>query len=76
VHRSGIARRALEGARERSRPLEAFGNGARPDRSDDVLALVVRDLARTWTKRDASEDRAPAMVRRSNPRVGSSRWKP
>jgi hypothetical protein len=48
--RSGIARRASRGARETGRPPESVGSGAEPDRSSAVLALVVGDLARTWTK--------------------------
>ena len=58
VYRSGIARRGLGAARQIGRPLEAVGNGAKPDRLDAVLALVVGDLARSWTKR--SRTRGPS----------------
>ena len=51
MHRSGFARRAFQGAREAGRPVEALGNQAQPEGLDAVLALVVGDLARTWTKR-------------------------
>jgi hypothetical protein len=50
VHGLWIAPRALQGACESGRPLEAVGNGAEPDRLGAVLALVVGELARTWTK--------------------------
>jgi hypothetical protein len=56
VHGSGIARRALGGARETGRPLQAVGNEADPDRLGAVLALVLGDLARVGS-RDRSEDR-------------------
>src|SRR5437764_1049596 len=50
VRRSGKARRGLGAARQTGRPPEAVGNGAKPDRSDAVLALVVGDLARISRK--------------------------
>jgi hypothetical protein len=50
VHRSGIAHRAFQDARETGRPSESLGHPAEPDRLDAVLALLVSDLARTWTK--------------------------
>jgi hypothetical protein len=51
MHRSGLDRSALQGARDSGRPLAAVGSLAQPERWDAVLALVVRDLARTWTTR-------------------------
>ena len=51
MKRSGIATRGLGGPLETARPLAAVGNGAKPDRLGAVLALVVGDLARPWTKR-------------------------
>lgn len=51
MHRSGVARRELGAVRQAGRPLTAVGNGPQPDRLDAVLALVVGDLARSWTKR-------------------------
>jgi hypothetical protein len=66
VHGSGIAHRALQGAYETGRPLEAVGNGAEPDTSGAVLALIVVDLARAWTKQ--KRKRGPdAPERRSAP---------
>ena len=50
MRRSGIARRGLA-ARQTGRPLEAVGNGRKPDLLDAVLALVAGDLARSWTRR-------------------------
>jgi hypothetical protein len=50
VQGSLITSRALQGAYETGRPPEAVGNGAQPDRLGAVLALVVGELARTWTK--------------------------
>ena len=51
MHPSGVARRELGAVRQAGRPLTAVGNGPQPDRLDAVLALVVGDLARSWTKR-------------------------
>jgi hypothetical protein len=50
VHGSEIAHRALQASCEPVRP-EAVGNWTKPDRLDAVLALVVGDLARSWTRR-------------------------
>jgi hypothetical protein len=47
---SRIARRGLQGAFGTGRPREAVGIGADADRSGAVIARVVHDLARTWTK--------------------------
>jgi hypothetical protein len=37
VHRSGLARGAFQGTRETSRPLEAVGSLAQPERLNAVL---------------------------------------
>ena len=69
MRRSGIARRGLGAARQTGRPLEAVGNGAQPDLLDAVLALVVGDLARSWTGRRWTRGRVPATVPSTNRRV-------
>jgi hypothetical protein len=50
VQGSEIASRGMQGARRTVRPLEPAGKGAVSDRSGAVLALVVSDLARIWSK--------------------------
>jgi hypothetical protein len=54
VHRSGIAYRAIQGARETGRSLEAVGNVAEPGRLGAVLALIAGGLARTWARNGAA----------------------
>ncbi len=59
VHGSATARHAPGAARETGRPLEAVGNGAKPDRLGAVLALVVGDLARPWAKQRRTRGLVP-----------------
>jgi hypothetical protein len=76
VHRSAIAGRSFQGACQAGRPLEAVGNGTKPDRLDAVLALVVGDLARIWTeqkRKRGSTLRNGAVLR---PTIKQSTWKP
>jgi len=76
VHRSGIARSAFQGPRETGRPLEAVGTGAEPDRLEAVVALVVGELARSWTR----QRRKPGPSSRNGavlqPTSDERRWKP
>jgi hypothetical protein len=76
VHGSGIAHRALQDAHETGRPLEAVGKGAEPDTLGAVLALVVGDLARTWTKQ--KRKRGPTLPNGAvlQPAIREGTWKP
>jgi len=64
VHGSATARHAPGAARETGRPLEAVGNGAKPDRLGAVLALVVGDLARPWAKQRRTRGLIPGTGQR------------
>jgi hypothetical protein len=59
MHRSRVVSRGLHGAFDTGRPSEPVGIGVDADRSGAVIALVVRDLARTWTKQ--KRKRGPAL---------------
>ena len=76
VHGSGIAHRALQGAHETGRSLEADGNGAEPDGLGIVLERVVGDLARTWTKQ--KRKRAPTLPNSAvlQPTTRETPWNP
>ena len=76
VHGSGITHRALQGAHETGRPLEAVGNGAEPDTLGAVLTLVVVDLARAWTKQ--KRKRGPTLPNGAvlQPTIRKNTWKP
>jgi hypothetical protein len=76
VHESGSAGRALGDARGISRPLEALGNGEEPDRLGTVLALVVGELARPWTKQKRKREPSSRRGAALQPTGEESRWKP
>ena len=75
MHGSEIAHRALQASCGPGRP-EAVGNGSQPDRSGEVLVLVVGDLARTWRKqrrkRGSSSPNGAVLQTTSV----ESRWRP
>jgi hypothetical protein len=75
---SRIARRGFQGAFSKRQPPGAVGIGADADRSGAVLALVVHDLARTWTKQ--RRKRGPKLTTQARavlqPMGAESRWKP
>ena len=74
---SRVARRALHGAFHTGRPRERVGTGADADRASAVLALVVRDLARTWTKqRRTKEPTLTTVASAMRPASEESGWKP
>ena len=73
VQGSVIARRALQGARETGRPLDAVGNGAEPDRLGAVLDMAVRDLARIWTQQRRTRGpsaRSAAVLKAASEEMG------
>ena len=75
---SKVARRALDGAVATGMPRESVGIGADAERWGAVLALIVRDLARPWTKQ--RQKRGPTLTTpaRAVPQPASeeSGWKP
>ena len=75
---SRIARRGLQGAFGTGRPREAVGIGADADRSGAALALVVHDLARTWTKQRRKRGSTLTTPARAvlQPAREASGWKP
>src|SRR6476660_4356317 len=75
VHRSGIAHRAWQAAREPGWP-EAVGHGLQPDRSGAVLALVAGDLARTWRKQRRNRGPSSRNGAVLQTRIKASTWKP
>jgi len=79
VQRSGVGHRALQGTCEPRWPLEAVGTGPEPDRLDAVLALIVNDLARIWTKQRRKRGptlATPTLPRGLHPTSETSKWKP
>jgi hypothetical protein len=76
VHPSAIAGRSFRGACQAGRPLEAVGNGTKPDRLDAVLALVVRDLARIWTEQKRKRGSTLRNGAVLQPTIKQSTWKP
>jgi len=75
VHGSGIARRALVGARLTGPPLEAIGNEADPGDLGAVLAPVLSDLSRSVQATTEARTDAPngAVLR---PTIKERTWKP
>ena len=75
---SRVAHRGLRGTLDSGRPREAGGIGADADPSGPVLAVVVRDLARTWTKQ--RRKRGPMLGTPASavlqPASEESGWKP
>ena len=64
MQRSGRGSHALQAAGHSGRPLEAAGYGVEPDPLGAVLALVLSDLVRTWTKQARKrEARLPTPIR-------------
>jgi hypothetical protein len=75
---SRVARRALHGSFDTGRPRESVRIGADADRLSAVLALVVRELARPWTKQRRKRGptlRAPASAV-LQPASEESGWNP
>jgi hypothetical protein len=64
VQGSEIGSRALQGGSQTRRSLQAVSSGAESDPFGAVLALLVGELARSWTKQ--SRKRARAYTK-SNP---------
>ena len=60
MHGSSFASHTSQGAGQTDRLREATGAAAVPDRSGAVLALVVGDLVRTWTKQ--ARKRGPRLT--------------
>jgi hypothetical protein len=69
VHRSGIARRVFQGARETGRPLEAVGNAAKRERLHAVLALLASSSASSRAPARPSCPRRVVGVEHSTPPV-------
>ena len=76
VHGSGVGDRVLQGAYGTGRPLEAVGNGAEPDTLGAVLALVVADLACTWTKQKGTRGPSSRSGTELQPTREESTWQP
>jgi hypothetical protein len=67
VQGSGIARSSFASHARQTGRLEAGGKGDESDRMGAVLAMVVRDLARPWTKQ--RRKRRPTLTTSTLPRV-------
>jgi hypothetical protein len=78
VQGSAITNRALQGAYKTGHPLEAIGSVAQPERLGVVLALVVGELTRTWTKQRRKREATPTTPVNAGfqPTSEESTWKP